>query len=265
MRRPSWSCGLLVAVLLVVGAPAVASAPVEPSAKAAFARRVIGQSVEGRDIVAYHLGEPGRPDVPTVVLIATMHGNEPAPRQILDALRTGPDVVGLDLWVVPTYNPDGLAAGTRKNAHGVDLNRNYPYEWADLDGDYESGPRAASEPETRAMMGFLRKVEPDRILSFHQPLNGVDTDTKDPAFARLVARKLHLPTSTLDCGGVCHGTMTAWYNHGFAGSALTVEYGANPGRHRMRAVAPDQVMSVFGAVRGYVGFEPLAPVAAPAG
>ena len=137
-----------------------------------------------------------------------MHGNEQATRQILTALRDGRTIHGIDLWVVPTYNPDGIARHTRKNAHGVDLNRNYPYRWADLDGNYESGPRPGSEPETRAMMRFLREIKPTWIVSFHQPLNGVDTDTKDRRFARKVARKLDLPAKRLDCGGVCHGTMT---------------------------------------------------------
>ena len=89
--------------------------------------------------MAWHLGEPGKPKV---VLIAGMHGNEPAPRQILQSLRDGDQIHGVNLWVVPTYNPDGAAAGTRKNAHGVDLNRNFPYRWADLDGNYESGSEA---------------------------------------------------------------------------------------------------------------------------
>ncbi len=48
--------------------------------------------------------------------------------------------------MVPVYNPDGLARHTRKNAHGVDLNRNYPYRWADLDGSYESGPGPPRSP-----------------------------------------------------------------------------------------------------------------------
>ena len=218
--------------------------------------RVIGKSVQGRKIVAYHLGEPKRPRVKTVVLLAAMHGNEAAPSQILDALVAGQPVVGLDLWVVPTYNPDGVAAGTRKNANGVDLNRNFPYDWKDLDGNYESGPKPASEPETQAMMAFLDKVDPSAILSFHQPLTGVDTDTKNPRLARRVARKLNLPRRTLDCGGVCHGTMTGWFNDSHKGSALTVEYGTNPGRHRMRRVAPDQVLSVFRAVRGRSGASP---------
>jgi hypothetical protein len=215
---------------------------------------VLGESVEGRKIRAYRLGEPGET---TVVLISTMHGNEPATRRILLALRDGRPIHGIDLWVVPTYNPDGLAAGTRKNAHGVDLNRNFPNDWADLDGNYESGPEPASEPETRAMMKFLRKVKPRRILSFHQPLYGVDTDTKDRKFARRVARKLDLPRKTFDCGGTCHGTMTGWYNNKFKGSALTAEYGASPPRRLMRKVAPRQVLSVWGAWRGDPEAEPV--------
>ena len=49
---------------------------------------------------------------------------------------------GIDLWLVPVYNPDGLARHTRRNAHGVDLNRNYPYKWIRQGGNYDSGPQA---------------------------------------------------------------------------------------------------------------------------
>jgi murein peptide amidase A len=160
---------------------------------------------------------------------------------------------GVDLWLVPTYNPDGIAANTRRNGHGVDLNRNYPYHWVDLDGNYESGPHAASEPETRAMMKLLSGVRPDYVLSFHQPLHGVDTDTKRPKFSRKVAHYLHLPVKTLSCGGVCHGTMTGWYNHHFDGLALTVEYGAHPPARLMQQVAPRQVLRIFGAFGSFGG------------
>ena len=241
------ACGLVVPV----GAPAGAREP------AAFEQRVIGRSVTGRPITAYHRGDPDEPGNETVVLFSTMHGNEPATRFALRGLVDGPTVVGLDLWVVPVYNPDGLAARSRRNARGVDLNRNFPYAWADLDGNYESGRGPASEPETRATMRFLREVDPDWVLSFHQPLYGVDTDTKRPAFARRVARTLGLPTRTLDCGGVCHGTMTGWFNHHFRGTALTVEYGTSPSRSRMTRVVPDQVLRIFGAARGTVAFEPV--------
>ncbi|GAA5124325.1 hypothetical protein GCM10023339_45630 [Alloalcanivorax gelatiniphagus] len=208
--------------------------------------RTIGRSVRGRPIRAWRLGEPGER---RIVLVSTMHGDEPATRRILETLRDGRPVRGVDLWVVPTYNPDGLARGTRRNARGVDLNRNFPHRWADLDGDHESGRRPGSEPETRAMMAFLEEVDPRRVISFHQPLHGVDTDTKDPGFARRLARALGLPRTSLDCGGLCHGTMTMWFNHRFAGSALTVEYGSRPARHRMVEQAPRRLLRVLGAHR----------------
>jgi len=237
--------GALLAGPMVEGASYAGPAPVDRPA--VIERVVIGHSVQGRPITAWHLGEPGKR---RVLLISTMHGDEGKPRQILGALRDGRPIRGIDLWVVPVYNPDGLARGTRKNARGVDLNRNFPYRWADLDGSYESGRRPGSEPETRAMMRFLRELRPSRILSFHQPLHGVDTDTKNAAFSRRVADALHLPRKSFTCGGVCHGTMTGWFNSRFAGAAVTVEYGHRPSPRHLRKAAPAQVLRVFDARRG---------------
>ena len=128
------TAGLLLATLVAAptssAAPAAGAGPRQPTV---LERVVIGHSVRGRPIRAFHLGEPGKR---RVLLVATMHGDEGRPRLILQALRDGRAIRGIDLWVVPTYNPDGLARGTRKNAHGVDLNRNFPYRWADLDGSY---------------------------------------------------------------------------------------------------------------------------------
>ncbi|RLV47486.1 DUF2817 domain-containing protein [Nocardioides mangrovicus] len=208
--------------------------------------RVIGHSVQGRPIRAYHLGEPGKP---VVVVIATMHGDETASRRILLSLVHGTPVRGVDLWLVPTYNPDGAAHHRRVNAHGVDLNRNYPYKWQRLTGHYNSGPRPASEPETKAMMAFLQQVRPLRVVSFHQPLHGIDIDTKQRAFARRLAHFLQLPVKRFECGGACHGTMTMWFNHGFAGGALTAEYGAHPSRREMTKQAPRRLLRAIHATR----------------
>ena len=107
-------------------------------------------------------------------------------------------------------------------------------------------------------MRFLRTVRPARILSFHQPLNGVDTDTKNRAFANRVARALDLPRKSFDCGGVCHGTMTGWYNNAFAGAALTVEYGYQPRRRYLRTAVPRQLMRLFGMTFGEQDWQPAA-------
>jgi predicted deacylase len=211
-------------------------------------RRVIGHSVMGRPIVAWRLGQRGR-GIRTVLVMATMHGNERQVKQIPTALRDGRRIRGVNMWVIPTMNPDGYARDTRRNAHGVDLNRNFPYRWAHLTGNYASGPRPASEPETRAMIRFLKAVHPFRIVSFHQPLDAVDTATTNVRFSRRLARALNLPRHTVTCGGGCHGTMTGWYNRHFHGTAITAEYGVHPSRHRMRVAAPRQLLRLFGAHR----------------
>jgi murein peptide amidase A len=235
--------GLVPATLLLPGSPTEAA----DGHPAVIGTRVLGHSVKGRRILAYHLGEPG---AKKVVLVSVMHGNEPAPRRILTNLVDGPRVHDLDLWVVPVYNPDGFARHTRKNAHGVDLNRNYPYRWIRQTGSYDSGRKPRSEPETRAMMRFLADVGPAYVLSFHQPLHAVDV-TERPRFSKRVARALGLPVSRLRCGSSCHGTMTMWFNHRFSGFALTVEYGAHPSRATLRK-APGKILSLFGAWRGGV-------------
>jgi protein MpaA len=250
LRRTTGRRGLLAVVLTLALLPTVLLLPSSPTTAAGtrpavIGHRLLGKSVQGRKIVAWHLGEPGKKKV---VLISLMHGNEPAPRRILSNLLEGPPVHGLNLWVVPVYNPDGFAHHTRKNAHGVDPNRNYPFKWIPQNGTYESGPRPTSEPETRAMMKFLSRVKPAYILSFHQPLHAVDI-TARPKFSKRVARALGLPMSRLTCGSTCHGTMTMWFNHRFKGFALTVEYAGNPPASKLRA-APDRILKLFGASRG---------------
>ena len=260
MRRAALLAGTAALGLLpVLASGPVDASPVAPSAgvrvpgrPAVVEARVIGRSLKGRAIVAYRVGDPASAN--KVVVMSTMHGDEPRTRRILTSIRDGRPVTGIDLWLVPVVNPDGLARHTRKNAHGVDLNRNYPYRWIRQTGSYDSGPRPRSEPETRAMMRFLSDVRPAYVLSFHQPLHAVDV-TERPRFSKRVARALDLPMSRLRCGSSCHGTMTMWFNHRFSGFALTVEYGAHPPTSQLRA-APGKILKLFGAWRGRVNGVP---------
>lgn len=250
-RRPAAALAGLALAATVAAQPAAYSAVQVRAAAtrpAVIGTQVIGHSVQHRPIIAYHLGEHG-PGIPTVLVVSTMHGNERQIQQIPEALRDGARIHGVDLWVIPVLNPDGLRADTRQNAHGVDLNRNFPTRWVHTTGHYASGPRPASEPETRAMMRFLLKIRPDRMISFHQPLHGVDVDPRRPSFTRKVARALRLPVSHVRCGGVCGGTMTQWFEAHLPGSAITVEYGARPSSYTLRRQAPKALLHVFGAHR----------------
>jgi murein peptide amidase A len=240
---------LLLLPLLGVATPADATAGATADRRhpAVIGVELLGHSVKGRKIRAWHLGDPHART--KVVLISTMHGDESAPSQILTSLRNGAPVRGIDLWVVPTYNPDGRARHTRQNAHGVDLNRNYPTSWRRVTGRYDSGSEPASEPETKAMMRFLRSVRPDYVVSFHQPLHGVDTLTKHPAFSHRLARALRLPVKRFSCDGGCHGTMTMWFNKQFAGQAVTVEFGSSPSRRELRGPVVRRLLRLFHAHR----------------
>ena len=87
-------------------------------------------------------------------MIGSIHGDEDDGIPIVDHLADrNPE--GVELWLIPSLNPDGNVAQTRQNANGVDLNRNFPINWAPLEelGHWQyAGPSSASEPETQAMV-----------------------------------------------------------------------------------------------------------------
>src|SRR5215471_13834873 len=89
---------------------------------------VIGRSVLGRPIRAIERGDPFAQR--RVLVVGCIHGpGESAGMAVTARLRRMPLPPGLDLWIVPDINPDALALGTRANADGVNLNRNFPSGW----------------------------------------------------------------------------------------------------------------------------------------
>ncbi|MDO8631751.1 MAG: DUF2817 domain-containing protein [Phycisphaerales bacterium] len=82
-----------------------------------------------------------------------------------------PAPAGKATWIiVPLVNPDGFALRKRRNARGVDLNRNFPTRnrqpGAPRSRMY-GGPSPASEPETRAVMRIIERYQPDRMVTIH--------------------------------------------------------------------------------------------------
>jgi hypothetical protein len=127
-------------------------------------RVVIGRSVRGRAIEAVRLGTPRL--ARRVLVVGSIHGDERAGLEVTRRLVARARAHGASLWVVPNLNPDGTAAGTRHNARGVDLNRNFPSEWEPLAA---SGPRPLSEPEAKAAVRLIRRLRPDVTIWLHQP------------------------------------------------------------------------------------------------
>jgi N-acetylmuramoyl-L-alanine amidase len=196
-----------------------AAAAAGPAPAQAPAWETIGRSEQGRPIRAMRVGSP-RARV-KVLVVGTIHGNEQAGRAVVARLRGAHPPRGTALWLVDDANPDGTAANTRHNAHGVDLNRNFSYRWQPQDGVYESGSAPASEAETRMMQSFIEREQPRVTLWYHQALRMVVKSTGDAKLERLYSARGGLPRKSLPR---YHGTAVSWQNHTFTGdTAFVVE------------------------------------------
>ena len=213
---------------------------------AASERQTVGESVQGRSITAVQIGDPAGTRV--ALIVGVIHGDERAGLRVLDAIKrqvpNSSAVAGTQLWLIDSVNPDGMHAHTRKNAHGVDLNRNFPYRWRGgipTSSGYYPGPGPASEPETRGVMDFIQRIHPDVSIWYHQPWGAVLACRGRPQLAAHYAKLVRMRTSCRGKG--LRGTAISWETHTFPGStAFVVEFppgsisGATASRNARAAV-----------------------------
>ena len=193
---------------------------------------VFGHSVEGRPLEVTKVGDGPR----RVLIVGAIHGDEPETPRVVRAARARD---GVTVYRVPLLNPDGLARGTRTNARGVDLNRNFPHRWrAGARGRFWPGPRAASEPETRALMRLIRRIDPHVTVYYHQPYGFVNrSEGASRSLLREYARRTGMQVRALPR---YRGTATGWQNRKASGESFVVELGpgrAPARRHARAAVA----------------------------
>ncbi len=182
-----------------------------------------GRSVDGHPIVAVRSGAADAPR--TVLVVGDIHGNERAGRAVVTAIRRRRPRAGTQVWTVASANPDGERSNIRQNAHGVDLNRNFPFRWRRGGrpfATYFPGRHAASEPETRAVQSLVRRLRPDTTIYYHQHMDVVVLPQGgDPAVARTYAQRTRMRTWRLPD---CRGTAISWQNARFAHTtAIVVE------------------------------------------
>ena len=149
-----------------------------------FFTRVLGRSLGGREVVVQTNFDPAAPPPANLtLLIGGQHGDEPATVRLLESFLAA----GLDpapTAIIAPANPDGLAACTRYNARGVDLNRNCGFNWH-RDSEEPPGPGPWSEPETCLLRDFILGWQPAKIVSLHWALAELDADgAQSTALAR---------------------------------------------------------------------------------
>ena len=214
-----YGSAIRAAVLSFALAAGVVALTAAGTAGGATRHETLGTSVKGRPIDAIETGSPtGKLKV---VVIGCIHGNEPAGIGIADDLATMTPPPGVDLWVVPDMNPDGVAANTRYNADKVDLNRNFPWNWAKPSKklDRHSGKHPLSEPESKLIYELLLKVKPKLVIWFHQPYDVVDESGGSVALEQLFSAFTGEPITQLPR---YPGSAAEWADHRFSGSTSFV-------------------------------------------
>ena len=184
----------------------------------------LGQSVQGRELWAILISDnpDDEEDEPEFKYIATMHGGENLGTEmclyfidlLLTEYGTNERITNLidstSICIVPLMNPDGLERGTRANANGVDLNRNFPLLTDSSLNIFTGEPLDASnrQPEVRHIMNWT--VQNSFVLSagfhtsamlvcypygYNEQMSAVDTPTPDDLLYEEISRRytIHNP------------------------------------------------------------------------
>ncbi len=142
-----------------------------------------GESINGKKLLALKITKnpDDREKEPAVFYTAGIHGDEPLGtvlllrliEYLLDNYPTADEVRELvdrlEIWINPMANPDAtyflsdtsVVGAVRFNAAQVDLNRDFP----DIRNDNWAG--VIRQPETEAMMHFMKEIRPALSAGFH--------------------------------------------------------------------------------------------------
>lgn len=156
-----------------------------------------------------------------LLIFAAIHGEEPETTYALSRAFRQLSEPPENCAVVLAANPDGMLRGTRGNARGVDLNRNFPSkDWQAEPVTHRStiedrsdvllstGESPASEPETRALLSLIDALKPRAVVALHAPLACID-DANDSELGRRLAQRTGMPL-VRDVGYPTPGSFGSW-------------------------------------------------------
>jgi len=172
----------------------------------------IGKSVEDQDIIMFKMGNiaGGR-----VLFDGAMHGTENMGGELLyfyaEWLLTSNDplanrILARDYTLlIPVLNIEGMQRYERKNANGVDLNRNFATNWehggsTNPDSETYRGPAPLSEPESQTLVNIFQTYEPSFYVNVHMWAGPyyAGSSYQDRTYYRLLVDKIESLSAELD-------------------------------------------------------------------
>jgi hypothetical protein len=139
----------------------------------------IGRTVQGRDILMFKIGNPAGGKI---LIDGVMHGHEGMGGELLLQYATWlltsgdplADYIVAETYtlLIPVVNVDEFN-DDRKNAHGVDLNRNFAAGWdqagsSNPSSEYYRGPGPLSEPESQVLVAIFQRWRPSFYINLHR-------------------------------------------------------------------------------------------------
>lgn len=202
---------------------------------------VIGKDSAGKPIKVYIREACDTTNVKTIVIVASIHGSENGGQFVGHELLFNESLPSnIKIVVIPELNSSGLSASRRKNANGVDLNRNNDHKWLDLTDSDETTPSGlfykgvapGSEPETQAINSFLSSLgKVNLALFYHDKLEYVSATGSTSAE---LAKSYGAAVSGLGIGNKDgdirfsqKGSIDGWYNSTTGSPSLLVEMSSN--------------------------------------
>ncbi len=149
----------------------------------------------------------------SILFIGGVHGDEPEGVELANKLLQWLMQNNHNSWLlIPCLNVDGFKAGSRVNANGVDLNRNFPHNWSPTmkAPRYFPGKHPGSEIETKALIETITRYSPRLICHFHSwnPCI-VFTSDKAPKEAEILSQVTGYPLQS-DIGYSTPGSLGDW-------------------------------------------------------
>lgn len=161
---------------------------------------------------------------PNVLVIGVFHGDEPQGNYLIrEYVKQNPET---NLLMLPCLNKSGFDKGSRVNANGVDLNRNFPTKnWEKTDkNEFYGGDKPASESETKFLIDLINNYLPKIILTLHAPFKVVNYDGGEDAkkVAEDISKLIDYPVEG-DIGYPTPGSFGTWAGVERGISTITLE------------------------------------------